>query len=1028
MKKLFSLLTLLMLASGLWAQPTANDFWIHGTVTNSTTNVGIPNHKMIIYEPAENNLPMLLDSTFTDANGYYSYVVTNGSTIGPNRNYYVQTFDCQSSASTQHLMNNQGTTDVGIANFSICDNSTACQAEFTTQQQNNNPLGIYFLSSSTAGVGTITGWSWSFGDGTGANNEPNISTFHTYANPGSYVACLTITTSEGCTSTFCDSIYIASPCAGLAGYTVNTSPTSLTATFIGTFDGVVNNQATYGWNYGDNTTGVGGPTNTHTYAAAGTYNACVTVTYNGCSDTYCQQITVGQQSCTSSLTVTPANDPGLFHFNVTTTGSTAPYTYVFNFGDGGNQTFTSMPVSHTFTSPGTYNVCVYVTGADGCTSSSCQSVTVTFNNNCQANFTITPQNNNPLGIYFLNASTVPTGTITSWTWTFGDGTSQSSPQNNISTFHSYANDGYYTACLTITTSEGCTSTFCDSIVVGTPSLCNGSFTFTANNLLNSYQFMPGTVNNGYSHLWTFGDGTSSTNVDPNHVYTNPGVYTVCHTIFNNNGCQDTECQNITIGNSGCTSSIIINQDPNAPYTYEFSASVTGGTAPYTYTFNFGDGPNETTTTLPLVHTYTTMGNYSVCLYVSDANGCISSSCDSLSVSPSTNCQAYFYGNPLNPNNSADLAIQFTDYSVSGDSLNPIIGWTWNFGDGETSALQNPMHDYVVAGVYYVCLTVWNNNGCQSTYCDSINVGSGNPSNNIISGTVYTSNSSVANNAYVFLLRFDYPNSQLVPQDADVTQNGAYLFSAVPNGDYVVKAALTPNDPLYAVRIPTYYTSAFLWNFGDVITINNNSYTGADIHMIEGSNPGGPGFIGGSVDWADTLRAATDFSGATVVLQTIDGNNIGFAIADANGDYSFPNLAYGTYKLYADFPGYTGNPTFVTITPITDSITGTQVLLGPATITGVEETSAIDNISLYPNPTTDNATLVVEATKTAQLNLTVVNMMGQVVGSQTINAFAGKNIVQLNTDGLAQGVYSLVLRDSKGVAKVQRLIKQQVCFM
>lgn len=849
MKKLLSLLTLLLLASGLWAQPTANDFWIHGTVTNSTTNVGIPNHKMYIYEPAENSLPGFLDSTYTDASGYYSYVVWSGSVMGPNRNYYVQTLDCQGTANNQHLMNNQGTTDVGIANFSICDNSTACQAGFTTQPQNNNPLGIYFLSSSTAGVGTITGWSWSFGDGTGATNEPNISTFHTYANPGSYVACLTITTSEGCTSTFCDSIYIANPCAGLAGYTVNTSPTSLTATFIGTFDGVVNNQATYSWNYGDNTTGVGGPTNTHTYAAAGTYNACVTVTYNGCSDTYCQQITVG----------------------------------------------TSSP-------------------------------------------------------------------------------------------------------------------------------CDASFSISQNNLLNSVQFTP-VYGLGYSHLWTFGDGTSSTNVDPNHVFTSPGTYQICHTIFDNNGCQDTQCQNVTIGSSGCTSSIIINQDPNAPYTYEFSASVTGGTAPYTYTFNFGDGPNETTTTLPLVHTYTTMGSYSVCLYVSDANGCVSSSCDSITVSPTTNCQAYFYGNPVNPNNSADLAIQFTDYSVSGDSLNPILGWTWNFGDGSTSDQQNPMHDYVVEGVYYVCLTVWNNNGCQSTYCDSIVVGSGNPSNNIISGTVYTSNNTVASNAYVFLLRFDYPNSQLVPQDADVTQNGAYLFSAVPNGDYVVKAALTPNDPLYAVRIPTYYTSAFLWNFGDVITINNNSYTGADIHMIEGSNPGGPGFIGGSVDWADTLRAATDFSGATVVLQTIDGNNIGFAIADANGDYSFPNLAYGTYKLYADFPGYTGNPTFVTLTPITDSITGTQVLLGPATITGVEETSAIDNISLYPNPTTDNATLVVEATKTAQLNLTVVNMMGQVVGSQTINAFAGKNIVQLNTDGLAQGVYSLVLRDSKGVAKVQRLIKQ-----
>jgi hypothetical protein len=90
---------------------------------------------------------------------------------------------------------------------------------------------------------------------------------------------------------------------------------------------------------------------------------------------------------------------------------------------------------------------------------------------------------------------------------------------------------------------------------------------------------------------------------------------------------------------------------------------------------------------------------------------------------------------------------------------------------------------------------------------------------------------------------------------------------------------------------------------------------------------------------------------------------------------------------------------------------------------VEETSAIDGVTVFPNPTTDNATLMVETSKTAQLNLTIVNMVGQVVDSQTVNAFTGKNMVQLNTNGLAQGVYTIVLRDSNGVAKAQRLIKQ-----
>jgi hypothetical protein len=208
----------------------------------------------------------------------------------------------------------------------------------------------------------------------------------------------------------------------------------------------------------------------------------------------------------------------------------------------------------------------------------------------------------------------------------------------------------------------------------------------------------------------------------------------------------------------------------------------------------------------------------------------------------------------------------------------------------------------------------------------------------------------------------------------------------------------------------------------VITVNNDNHT-ADIYMIAATNPGGPGFIGGSVDWADTLRASFDFSGATVILRDLNGNNIAYAIADADGSYSFSNIAYGTYHLYADFPGYTGDPTTVTISANTPSVSDAPVLLGPANLTSVEETSVIDGITVFPNPTANDATLVVETSKTAQITMTIVNMMGQVVGSQTINTYAGKNMVQVNTNGLAQGVYTLVLRDSKGVAKVERLVKQ-----
>jgi PKD repeat protein len=918
MKKLFySILFLFAFIGAVNAQVLPNDFYIYGQVTRSSDNSAVANKLVEVWRDTVNGSgSAYYATTYTNASGNYNFYITNGSVVGPNQIYKVRVYDCQNFGNVQTTQNNQGTTDMAQLNFSICDNNNLCQAGYTPTI-NPGSLAVYFNNTSSVTTGQINSWCWDFGDGQTSCNAPNISANHVYANAGTYYVCLTIGTTAGCTSTYCDSITVG--CNNVTGFSVNPQ-NNTTFTFVPTTSGTA--PFTYTWNFGDGPNETSTGVITHAYNAPGTYTVCCySQDANGCVSSYCTQVTVAGNSCAAGFTLQTNQNNQILVVGTMDGQINNLATYSWTWGDGTSDN--GGPTSqHFYANSGTYTVCVTVS-YNGCSDSYCQQVTV----GCDATFTITPGNN--LYTYYLDPVT-PGGI-----WQIQPTTFLQPNPNGVITF---PNAGTYYICYTAPGTNGTSCTYCDSLVV-TPvnGPCDGSFSY-GTNLLGNYTFNPVSGGNGYSHLWTFGDGTSSSMEYPNHTYTSNGTYTVCHTIFDNNGCQDTECQTISV----------------------------------------------------------TLNN--------------------------TGCQAYFYGNPLNPNNLNDLAWQFTDYSASGDTLNPIIGWTWSFGDGSNSSLQNPIHDYATSGSYVVCLTVWNNNGCQSQYCDSIYVGGSN-TQNIISGTVYTSVNVPASVAYVFLLRFDYPNSQLVPEGADVTSNGGYIFNNVPNGDYVVKAALTPNDPLYAVRIPTYHTAAMLWNFGDVITINNNSYTTGDIYMIAAANQGGPGFIGGTVDWADTLRAATDFSGATVILQTIAGDNIAFATADANGAYSFSNLAYGTYKLYADFPGYTGDPTFVTITPITDSIADAQVLLGPANLTGVEETSVIDGISLYPNPTTDNATLVVEASKTSQLSLTVVNMVGQVVGSQTINAYAGKNTVQVNTDNLAQGVYTLVLRDSKGVAKAQRLVKQ-----
>lgn len=797
-----------------------------------------------------------------------------------------------------------------------------CTSGFTWTGSNTG-LVSFTNTSDSNNNGTITSYLWNFGDGT---SSADANPTHTFTPGSGHYVCLTIGTSNGCSATFCDSVNVGNPNGGCtAGFTSQPGNALNSMIFVGTFNGQVNNNATYTWDFGDNNVGTGGPTHDHTYSAAGTYNVCVTVSNNGCTATYCQQVTVGSLlNCDASFTVTQLNVPGGYFLQPTVSGGTWTVTPANVQVNPSGEIF--------FTTNGTYTVC-YAVAQNGQTCNHCETIVVGGSNTgCVSDFSWTT-NPNGVTVFTNNSDSNNNGSITSYLWNFGDGTSST----GINPDHLFTQGQWYSVCLTITTANGCTSTHCDSIQGGSNvGGCQASFTYALSQVnVQTYHVTSSNSGNVYLLEWTV-DGTLYTPAydqqDFNIVFGDSGLHVICLTITDNNGCSDNTCMNIYVNNG----------NPNG-----------GG------------------------------------------------------------CDPSFTVNP-NPNNSN--SVQFIP--VPGQS----VTHSWSFGDGTSSTNGDPVHVYSAPGIYSVCHTISGVN-CSATYCDSVVIGGGFLGGGTISGIVYTGNNDVASSAYVFLLQFDYQNSALVPQDADVTQAGSYQFTNVPNGDYVVKAALTSVDPLYAVRIPTYYTSAMFWYDADVITINNNSYTGADIHMIEASNNGGPGFIGGSVDWADTLRAAYNFSGATVILQTLDGNNVAYAIADANGNYSFSNLAYGTYRLFADFAGVTGNPTEVTISAITPSVSDAQILLGPAAITSVQETSAIDAISLYPNPTADNATLVVATSKTAQLSLNIVNMMGQVVGSQTINAYTGKNIVQVNTDGLTQGVYSLVLRDSNGVAKTQRLIKK-----
>jgi PKD repeat protein len=227
------------------------------------------------------------------------------------------------------------------------------------------PLAIF----STSGVGLThnftdlstgipTSWSWNFGDG---NTSTLPSPTHTYAVPGTYNACLTV--SNACSSgTACQSITVTcNPATPSFNFNANNLAVSFNNTTIGTLNSLL-------WNFGDGNASTL-PNPTHTYTQPGTYTACLTITDSCGTDSTCQTITV---SCAAPVAAF-SSAPSALTVAFTDLSTGAPTSWWWSFGDG-NLSVSQNP-THTYAIDGTYIVCLEVTDSCG-TDSTCASVTV----------------------------------------------------------------------------------------------------------------------------------------------------------------------------------------------------------------------------------------------------------------------------------------------------------------------------------------------------------------------------------------------------------------------------------------------------------------------------------------------------------------------------------------------------------------------------------------------------------------------------------------------------------------------------
>ncbi|EMR74336.1 PDK repeat-containing protein, partial [Thermoplasmatales archaeon SCGC AB-539-N05] len=220
----------------------------------------------------------------------------------------------------------------------------------------------------------------------------------------------------------------------------------------------------------------------------------------------------------------------------------------------------------------------------------------------------------------------------------------------------------------------------------------------------------------FSWLWDFGDGYLSVLQNPIHCYYFDGIYDVTLNIYDVYGGEINMTKTIVVSESP------VNIPPEADFSYSpifpiFSEQVQFTDQSYdpdgdiiSYEWDFDDG--GTSTSQNPVHAFTEEGTYTVTLTVMDNDEVTDVKQKTIMVyieRPNMPPIADFSYSPVNPDTS-DL-IQFTDESSDLDGT--VIDWFWDFGDGATSTLQNPTHQYMEDGTYIVTLTVRDDNDAQS---------------------------------------------------------------------------------------------------------------------------------------------------------------------------------------------------------------------------------------------------------------------------------------------------------------------------
>lgn len=557
-------------------------------------------------------------------------------------------------------------------------------------------------------------YTWDYGDGSPlVTTASNATLTHTYTTYGTYTVTMTATGPNGCTAT-ATLVVIFERFVG-ASFSVPIQQMSGCLPLTVTPVNASQNATTYTWNFGDGspviiTTNPIPPT--HTYTVAGTYTITLTAS-NNCNtstSTVSPIIVVGAPVVNFVANPSPGCSPQVVTFTNQSTGVSPANNYSWDFGNGNTLTGTGNPPPQTYLQ-GSYTITLIAGSACGTDTITHVIVVDTIPD---INLTVVPTEGcTPLTVTTNNTST---GGALSYQWYIDNSFFSNAANIPPHVFTAPAGNAVANHSIHLYVSNHCGTR--DSLVniIVHPAV-NAIFTPLTSTICEggSVTFTQSSQGDQLTYAWDFGNGNTATTAGPHtQTYNTAGTFTVSLIV---NGYCGADTQ---------TAIVTVNPMPIASFTPDISTgcedlpvtftntSTTGGS----YSWNFGASATPATSTLytPPTVTYLNPGTSTVTLTVT-VLGCVSTASTTITVLPRP-VPAF---TTVPTSGCTPLSVLFNNTTVN----TPGNIYTWDFGNGNTSGVQNPPGETYIAlandSVYTIELLVTNSSGCSDSISHTVTV-------------------------------------------------------------------------------------------------------------------------------------------------------------------------------------------------------------------------------------------------------------------------------------------------------------------